>query len=41
MNKQLSNFCQCLEIEIAEKALEENHGVVLQGKPLIIQFGRK
>lgn len=30
-----------LEIEIAEKALEENHGIILEGKPLIIQFGKK
>jgi len=30
-----------LEIEIAEKALEENLGLVLEGKPLCIQFGKK
>lgn len=30
-----------LEIEIAEKALEENLGLLLDGKPLIIQFGKK
>lgn len=30
-----------LGIEIAEKALNENLGIVLEGKPLIIQFGKK
>lgn len=29
-----------LGIEIAEKALEENLGLVLEEKPLIIQFGK-
>jgi len=26
---------------VAEKALEENLGLILEGKPLIIQFGKK
>jgi len=30
-----------LEIEVAEKALEENLGLILEEKPLIIQFGKK
>lgn len=34
-------FIEFEKIEVAEKALEENLGLILEGKPLIIQFGKK
>ncbi|XP_026808678.1 RNA-binding protein 41-like [Rhopalosiphum maidis] len=34
-------FIEFEKIEVAEKALEENLGLILEEKPLIIQFGKK